>query len=72
MTRVVITSVVELSKAQHDSIVAAVTAKYGKDVDVQTEIDPSIIGGVQIRIGATLFDGSVAGKLTQLKNSVTA
>lgn len=39
---------------------------------VQYEIDPSIIGGIIIYIGDTVFDGSVRSRLDKIKNDVTA
>jgi F-type H+-transporting ATPase subunit delta len=42
----------------------------GKTIRMQTEVDPSIIGGVIIRIGDHLYDGSVRGKLSRFKQTL--
>ncbi len=43
------------------------SASTGKKVQLQTTIDPTLIGGIKIRIGDQIIDGSVAKKLQMLK-----
>jgi F-type H+-transporting ATPase subunit delta len=40
----------------------------GKMVELHTEIDPSILGGVVVRLGDRLIDASVAGRLQRLRH----
>lgn len=53
---------------------AALTAKlksaFKKEVRLTTKVDPQIIGGLVIRIGDTVFDGSVDGQLRLLRKAV--
>lgn len=42
----------------------------GKNVEVQTEVDPNIIGGVVIRVGDQLVDASIAGRLQRLRQQL--
>lgn len=44
--------------------------KDGRTAVVTTEIDETIIGGIKLRIGNTIVDGSVENKLNQLKNTL--
>ncbi len=44
----------------------------GKSVDLQTRIDPALIGGVTVRVGDRLIDASVRGRLERLRNRLTA
>jgi F-type H+-transporting ATPase subunit delta len=39
----------------------------GRNVDMKTNVDPAIIGGVVTRIGSTVYDGSIATQLAKLK-----
>ncbi|CAM3459164.1 F0F1 ATP synthase subunit delta [Marinicrinis lubricantis] len=55
--------------------VAAVAERFGtltgKKVKVETIVDPSLLGGLVVRIGDRLYDGSLSGKLQQLRRSLT-
>ena len=42
----------------------------GRTVDMTTNVDPSIIGGVVTRIGGTVYDGSLATQLAKLKETL--
>jgi F-type H+-transporting ATPase subunit delta len=42
----------------------------GKRVEIRTEVDPNIIGGIVIRIGDQLIDASVAGRLERLRQQL--
>ena len=44
----------------------------GRQVQLQTRVDPSIIGGAIARIGSTVYDGSVTTQLTKVKERLTA
>jgi F0F1-type ATP synthase delta subunit len=47
-----------------------VTGKIGKNASVSFHVDPSILGGLVIRVGDKVLDGSVAGKLDNLSQSL--
>ena len=42
----------------------------GRDVQLATRVDPSIIGGAVTRIGSTVYDGSVTRQLERLRESL--
>lgn len=49
----------------------AIAAKFsGKKVDLSVAIVPDLIGGVRLRVGNTLFDGSVKSSLEQLEQEL--
>lgn len=64
--RVLVTSAIELSAQEVDGIRGQLKTKLNREVSVVTKVDPSIIGGLVLRIGDTVFDGSVTGKFDQL------
>ena len=64
--RVIVTSALELSANEIDGIRNQLKAKLNREVSVVTKIDPAIIVGLVLRIGDTVFDGSVTGKFDQL------
>jgi F-type H+-transporting ATPase subunit delta len=59
-----------LKPAQEKQIAEALKAKLGYDITLSTEKDPSLIGGVHIRAGDMVIDGSVSGQLQQLANEL--
>ena len=56
----------EVSAAQLKDIAAALKKRLGRDIDLSTRIDPALIGGIVIRAGDLVIDGSVQGKLRAL------
>ena len=44
----------------------------GRDVQLDTRVDPAILGGAVARIGSTVYDGSIARRLERLKDTLTS
>ena len=59
-------SAFELKPEQQKKITEALKRKFGQTVDLKTEVDKSILGGVVIRVGDRVIDGSVRGRLQEL------
>ncbi|NJN48711.1 MAG: F0F1 ATP synthase subunit delta [Alkalinema sp. RL_2_19] len=60
-------SVVELTDAQKDQIKQRVQAvTNANEVEIESEIDPSLIGGVVIKAGSQVIDASLKGQLRQI------
>ncbi|MDH3672216.1 MAG: F0F1 ATP synthase subunit delta [Gammaproteobacteria bacterium] len=59
-------SAFELDDAQMKSISQAMQKKLGREVKLVTKLDKSLIGGVVIRAGDLVIDGSVTGRLREL------
>jgi len=64
-----VTSALPLSKDEEESVKNDVLAKAGAK-DVAFRVDPSILGGLVIKVGDKVLDGSVAGKLEGLRQSL--
>jgi F-type H+-transporting ATPase subunit delta len=41
--------------------------KYGRDVSLNTVVDPSVVGGIRIQIGDDVIDASVSSRLADLR-----
>ena len=65
------TSAVELTDAERDALVQALKARTGKNIQARVAVDPSLLGGVVVRMGDTVIDGSVRAKLLQLRAHLT-
>lgn len=68
--KAVVRSAYALKPAQEKLIADALSAKLGSKVTITSEKDPSLIGGVHIRAGDLVIDGSVSGRLQQLANEL--
>ncbi len=64
-----VTSALPLSKDEEESVKKDVLAKSGAR-DVSFRVDPAILGGLVIKVGDKVLDGSVAGKLEGLRQSL--
>ncbi len=61
-----LTSAYTLDEAATQKIVAALKARLQRDVRVTSQVDESLLGGMIIRAGDTVIDGSVRGRLQRL------
>jgi F-type H+-transporting ATPase subunit delta len=53
------------------SVFADLERKYGKPMISRYDVIPSLIGGLRIRVGSNVWDGSVHGRLQTLKQSLS-
>ena len=61
-----IVSALPLDQGQTDALVAALKSRFGREVHVRVAIDADLIGGVVVRVGDRVMDGSVRGRLEQM------
>jgi len=62
-----VTSAVELDDAQTASLKATLKETVGQDVQMNTTVDPSILGGLIVKVGSRMVDSSLKTKLNNLK-----
>jgi F-type H+-transporting ATPase subunit delta len=62
-----VTTAVPLSAAQAKGLAAALRLSLGKDPEIETRVDPAILGGLKVRVGSRLYDASLKSKLDSLK-----
>jgi F-type H+-transporting ATPase subunit delta len=62
----------ELSEQERSSLLAGVGRLAGTGVQASFKLDKSILGGAIVRIGSTVYDGSVRGRLERLKEALIA
>ena len=67
--KVVIESAVELDAATRDRVVTGLSKEYGAGLSVSTVTNPELVGGLRIRVGDDVLDGSVQGRLQRLANA---
>lgn len=62
----------ELSEKDRKGLVAGVGKLAGGEIQASFKLDKSILGGTVVRIGSTVYDGSVRGRLERLKAALVA
>jgi F-type H+-transporting ATPase subunit delta len=63
-------TVINSSQTTPDQMTAIrqhLSQRYGAGLNVTFWVDPKLIGGIKIKVGSDIFDGSVAGRLAQLE-----
>lgn len=70
IVRAELVAAVELPAEAVEKIRAALAKRTGKKVEMETKIDPGLIGGLVTRIGDLVLDGSVKTQLVSLKESL--
>ena len=63
-------SAVELSAEQQERLSATLTRIYSRPIALHVEVDASLAGGLLIKIGDEVIDGSVAGRLAALRRDL--
>ncbi|HEX3156494.1 MAG TPA: ATP synthase F1 subunit delta [Candidatus Angelobacter sp.] len=67
-----VSSVRELSPAEKKSLEQQLAAITGKTVRATYSQDPGLLGGVLVRVGSTIYDGSVQGRLQRMRQEIAA
>ena len=63
---VVVTSAYDLSDAQKQKVAAALKVKMGREIKLSCEVNRELLGGIVIRAGDKVMDGSARTRLTEL------
>ena len=65
-----ITSAIELGDAAQEQIRQKLAKQYGDDLVLSFDVDPSLMGGLRIRVGDQLIDDTVANRLMALREII--
>ena len=68
----VVTSAAPLTTVETQAVRARVESMAGAAVDLRTEVDASLIGGLTVMVGGRLLDASVRGRLERLRDQLVA
>jgi F-type H+-transporting ATPase subunit delta len=67
-----VTSASELNDAQKTTLIQTLERLSGKKIQAKYSLQPQLIGGAVVKIGDTIYDGSVLNKLNQLRVQLAA
>ena len=63
----IVKTTIPLEEYEYNSLVEKLEKKYNKDIILKKIIDPEILGGIYVRIGNDIIDGTVKTRLEDLK-----
>ncbi|HET7627009.1 MAG TPA: F0F1 ATP synthase subunit delta [Bacillales bacterium] len=67
----VVTTALPLTKKEKKQLADKFGAALNKEIRIEERVDREVIGGMMVRIGNRVYDGTVAGKLARFKQSLT-
>jgi F-type H+-transporting ATPase subunit delta len=65
-----VTSAVDLEESLVESLGRRIGQQVDRDVQVSSEVDPAILGGIVLRVGNVVLDASIKNRLEQLRKQV--
>jgi F-type H+-transporting ATPase subunit delta len=60
----------ELETSHRQALVAELERQTGKKIEIKTQVDPGLIGGLQVEIGGRVFDGSLKTQLKRIEETL--
>ncbi len=69
---VLVTSAYALDNQQQTKLATALKKRLNREISITTQVHKALIGGVILRAGDTVIDGSVRGRLNRLSEALTA
>lgn len=66
-TLATVTSAIALDDAQRQRLAASLSAQLGREVQLQVEIDPRVVGGLVVHVGDEIIDGSTRHRLAEAR-----
>jgi len=67
-----VTSAAPLTDAQREKLAANLKSSFGKDVKIDASVDPSLLGGLIVKVGSKMIDSSLKAKLANLQIAMKA
>ncbi|HIG82447.1 MAG TPA: H(+)-transporting ATPase [Verrucomicrobia bacterium] len=66
----VIETATELGAQAGNTVVEDLRRKYGSTLTAEFKVNPDLLGGMRVKVGSDVWDGSVKARLTELKNKL--
>jgi F-type H+-transporting ATPase subunit delta len=59
-----------LTEAEEARLASSLSAVYGRQVSVKVTVDPAVLGGLSVKVGSDLYDGTIARRLAAVRNAL--
>ena len=70
--RALVESASELTPATQSELQASLSKKYGRQLTLDFSVNPELLGGIRVKVGSDVWDGSVKARLEGLAASLAA
>jgi F-type H+-transporting ATPase subunit delta len=60
-----------LTDDEEQRLASTLAALYGRKVSLQVEVDPGVLGGISVRVGSDLYDGTIRHRLALARTALT-
>jgi len=67
-----VVTAVDLTSEQESRLTAALTDIYGRPIALRTAVDPAVRGGLAIRVGDEVIDGTISSRLAAARAALTS
>jgi F-type H+-transporting ATPase subunit delta len=67
-----VTSARPLSAAQAATLTGALAGAYGRDIQINVTVDQAVVGGLRVRVGDDVVDGSLLTRFAQARRDLAA
>jgi F-type H+-transporting ATPase subunit delta len=68
--RVEVISAAPLPGTQRDFLKSVLERQTGKRIELEEKLDPAVLGGMVVKVGSTVYDGSVRTQLSQMRENL--
>lgn len=68
--KAVVVTPIDTNRKYDEALKASLKKLTGKEVDIEYVVDPSLLGGVTVKVGSTMYDSSIKGQLRFLKDDL--
>ena len=65
-----VTSAAKLTQKEIDALKASLKRALGRDIEIRTDVDPAVLGGLIVQVGSRMFDSSLRTKLDGLRTAM--
>lgn len=65
-----VTSAVALTPQQRQALIQKIAAATQRNVELETQVDPAILGGLVVRVNNVIVDGSIRGQLARMHKAL--
>ncbi len=70
--RAIVESATHLTAATQVELRSSLSQKYGRPLNLEFHVNPELLGGIRVKVGSDVWDGSVKARLEALSSSLAA